>query len=502
MVLRVRRRTGRAHRERPCAPSARREEGAYWVVSNRRATLRSGMQGRSNARLVLRRALGHSVRRFLQPAAGAHEGMRARGGVLAAGISAALVLAAHLWGDALLRAGRPLHLPAPPLYATFDPRISPWAGPAVAVGALAAFGAGRAADRVRWLWLPWLVLAAGAAWAACLALAGGPHALVAPLLGSNDYLHDLAKVGSPGPFLAGFTRDIGTYATHVRAHPPGMLLLAWGLGRIGLGSPAVLAGIVIAAGASAGAAALVALREVSGEQAARRAAPFLALAPAAVWMATSADALFAGVGAWGAALTILATGETGERRQRHLLAFAGGILLGAAVFLSYGLVLLAAVPAVVAAVRRRPGALVVAGLGAAMVAAAFASQGFVWWEGLRATRLQYFAGAGSERPYGYFLLADMAALAVALGPASAAALAGLRDRQTWLLAGAGLLAVAAAALSGLSKAEVERIWLPFMPWLLVATAALPSVRSRAGRGWLAGQLATGLLVQSLFVTPW
>ena len=447
-----------------------------------------------------RRALHPSAGRLDQPPAAPPEGGRATGGILAVGAWAALVLGAHLWGEALLRAGGPLHLPFPPLYARFDPQVTTWVVPAAVVAALAACGAVRVAGRVRWRRLPVLVLAAGAAWAAALALVEGPHALVAPLLDPNDYLHDLARVGSPGPFLAGFTRDIGTYATHVRGHPPGMLLLAWGLGRIGLGSPAVLAGVVIAAGASAGAAALLALREVSGEPTARRAAPFLALAPATVWMATSADALFAGVGAWGVAFTVLATGE--RCRRRRLVAFAGGVLLGAAVFLSYGLVLLAAVPVVVAVVRRRPGALVAAGLGAAVVAAAFGSQGFVWWEGLRATRVQYFAGAGSERPYGYFLLADMAALAIALGPACAAALFWLRDRGTWLLAGAGLLAVAAAALSGLSKAEVERIWLPFMPWLLVATAALPSLRGRWGRGWLATQLATGLLVQTLFVTPW
>ena len=37
---------------------------------------------------------------------------------------------------------------------------------------------------------------------------------------------------------------------------------------------------------------------------------------------------------------------------------------------------------------------------------------------------------------------------------------------------AAALAIAAADLSGLSKAEVERIWLPYAIWLLVATAWL------------------------------
>jgi hypothetical protein len=42
-----------------------------------------------------------------------------------------------------------------------------------------------------------------------------------------------------------------------------------------------------------------------------------------------------------------------------------------------------------------------------------------------------------------------------------------------LLARAATAAVAAADLSGLSKGEVERIWLPFAPWVTVASAALP-----------------------------
>ena len=42
-----------------------------------------------------------------------------------------------------------------------------------------------------------------------------------------------------------------------------------------------------------------------------------------------------------------------------------------------------------------------------------------------------------------------------------------------------LLAVVLADLSGMSKAEVERIWLPFLPWVMLATAALPVGRAGA-----------------------
>ncbi len=69
---------------------------------------------------------------------------------------------------------------------------------------------------------------------------------------------------------------------------------------------------------------------------------------------------------------------------------------------------------------------------------AFAAAGFWWLDGLAATRHEYLQSAAKERPYGYFVLADLAAFAVWLGPAVAIALARLRDRRIWLLVGGGL----------------------------------------------------------------
>ncbi|HEX2772406.1 MAG TPA: hypothetical protein VHN18_08265, partial [Micromonosporaceae bacterium] len=81
--------------------------------------------------------------------------------------------------------------------------------------------------------------------------------------------------------------------------------------------------------------------------------------------------------------------------------------------------------------------------------------------------------------------------AVAAGRVSHAA------RPTVLLPLAAAVAVAAADLSGLSKAEAERIWLPFVVWLLVGAAHL-SPDSR--RWWLAGQAVTALAVNHLLWT--
>ncbi|GAB3226186.1 hypothetical protein GCM10027452_42520 [Micromonospora halotolerans] len=68
---------------------------------------------------------------------------------------------------------------------------------------------------------------------------------------------------------------------------------------------------------------------------------------------------------------------------------------------------------------------------------------------------------------------------------------------TVLLPASAALAVAAADLSGMSKAEVERIWLPFGVWLLVAAAHLPPPTRR---WWLAGQALTALAVNHLLFT--
>ena len=62
---------------------------------------------------------------------------------------------------------------------------------------------------------------------------------------------------------------------------------------------------------------------------------------------------------------------------------------------------------------------------------------------------------------------------------------------------AALLALLVADLSGMSKAETERIWLPFALWLLPACALLPRPRA-----WLTGQAALGLLLNHLLFTGW
>ncbi|HEX6312261.1 MAG TPA: DUF58 domain-containing protein, partial [Acidimicrobiia bacterium] len=366
--------------------------------------------------------------------------------------------------------------------------------------------------------VPWhrLLVATGAsalAWPVALALLDGGQALARPVLSDGGYLTAVAQVGSPGAFLDSFTEQIRGYPIHVQGHPPGLVLGLFGLDRIGLGGSTVATTLYLGGGAAAAPAVLVAARDVAGEAWARRAAPFVVLAPAALWVATSADALFAGVGAWAVALVVLATGRRGVDGDR--LALGGGLLFGVAVFLSYGLVLLAVIPTVVAWHRRRPRALVVSATAAGVVAVAFFAAGFSWFDGVWTTRQRYFDGIAGDRPYAAFAVANLACLAIALGPALAVALARLRDRRAWLLVGGALGAIAIADLTGMSKGEVERIWLPFVPWILLAGGVLaaatafewprsrgPGAPRRAVQGWLALQAATAVGLQTLVHTPW
>ncbi|MGL4177931.1 MAG: hypothetical protein ACRCSN_17875, partial [Dermatophilaceae bacterium] len=64
---------------------------------------------------------------------------------------------------------------------------------------------------------------------------------------------------------------------------------------------------------------------------------------------------------------------------------------------------------------------------------------------------------------------------------------------------AALGTVLVADLSLMSKAEVERIWLPFVPWLLLSVVWLPPAWRRWG---LVGQALAAVVVQHVVRTAW
>jgi hypothetical protein len=406
-------------------------------------------------------------------------------------IALARVLGEHLYhADYLIRIGDP------PLVGSADLHLGAGVLPALAFALAALAWAPRLAERLPPRRLLAVAYAAALAWPALLAASDGLDAIPAPLRSRFEYLHDVGRVGSPGRFLSHFVAELPTYATHVKGHPPGMVLLLWALARAGLGGATAAAVAILLVAALAAPATLLALRELAGPAAMRAAAPFVALAPGAIWIATSDDALFMGVAACGIALLALASGR--RDRRGDLLALGGGVALGALLALTYGAVPLGTVVLAIALHRRRVRPLLLAAAGVAAVLGALAVAGFWWLDGLHATRALYAAGVAHRRPYLDFLLIDLAALALATGPALAAALGRLRGRGAWVLPGGALATVALADLSGLSRGETERIWLPFVPLLLCATAALTVRR----RGWLAAQLALALALQVGIRSPW
>ncbi len=298
---------------------------------------------------------------------------------------------------------------------------------------------------------------------------------------------DVDAAGGVSSYLDTFTERISDYPTHVRGHPPGLVVGLWAADQIGLDPVEVNLALVLLGWAAAVAAGLVAARDVAGEPAARRMAPLLALAPGAIWAGTSPDAFFAGVTGAAVAALVLATGREGRRAD--VTAAAGGVLVGVSLLLSYATGPVLAVPVTVALVRRRLRPLVVGAAAALAVLLVAGLAGFWWPAGLLATREEYHDGLSQLRPLRYFVVGNLAAVAVAVGPALGGGVANLvrRLRPGALVVGA-LVGVAAADLSGLSKGETERIWLVFVPWLAGAAAFLPGRpdRVRAGLGRAAG----------------
>ncbi|MGK5443563.1 hypothetical protein ACSNN7_17345, partial [Micromonospora sp. URMC 105] len=477
-----------------------------------------------------------------------------RGDVVVLGVEAALLAAAVIVGAVLNHRGVGLHADAAPLFATWRPHLG-WGTPAAVLVAVVVLGPGlRWARTARWTPLLGAGYLAAVAWTLALALVDGWSAgLTRRLTPQAEYLHEVPRVTEVRGMLAGFTDRIldfqpDSWSTHTAGHPPGALLVFVGLDRVGLGGGTAAALACVLVGASVAVSVPVALRALGAGEAARAVLPFLVLLPGAVWVGASADGAFTGVVAAGLALLAV---------RGPVTALAGGLLLGFALYLSYGFVLVGPLALAVLALRpaRRRNALLAGTAGVAAVVAAFSLAGFHWWQGYDRVVERYYQGWAADRPYGYWVWANLAALLLSAGPVagpalrraylaaragwrspvhpadpaapasaahragSAPAAAPARAGQVWgglvaqrwaglasrvrllgpavLLPAAATLAAVGADLSGMSKAEVERIWLPFAVWLLVAAAHLPAP---ARRWWLAGQALTALTVNHLLLT--
>ncbi|WP_119294299.1 hypothetical protein [Streptomyces sp. YIM 130001] len=448
----------------------------------------------------------------------------------AAAAGALLFLAAALTGVWIKSDEDVLRVHFPPLYAHWLPHLGPGTPAALIVAAATvAYGPSLAA-RLPWHRLLWASWAGSAAWIFSLALIDGWHRGIARRLTTKyEYLQVIDRFNDIPGTLRGFTGHIlvgspDHWPAHVAGHPPAAPLTFVLLDRIGLGGGAWAGVWCITVGAAACAAVLVTVRAVAGEGHARRAAPFLVLAPAAVWMGASADGYFTAVAAWAVALFALAgTARTPSRRRAA--ALGSGLLFGLTCYLSYGLTLFALIGAGVLLLVRPKARDLASWLpcwiaGFAVFPLLFTLSGFNWWEAYHLLVERYYQGAAGIRPYGYWVWANLACTVLLVGLATVAGLrrAGgvlltrlprrLRERQLRdrrpdftlrlvLLVAAAALALLAADLSGMSKAETERIWLPFAIWLLPACALLPRPRT-----WLAAQATVAVLVNHLLLTGW
>ncbi|GGN10175.1 hypothetical protein GCM10011609_57400 [Lentzea pudingi] len=383
-------------------------------------------------------------------------------------VIAGLLVAAAVITGVFLNINEPglLFAAAAPLFGNWQPHLGLGTPAAVLIAFLVvAKGPELASHRFA---LP-IAYVTATAWTFSLAMIDGWDRFVTRLTTEDEYLHEVPGVTDIPAMLRGFAARIpdfqpDSWTTHVSGHPPGALLTFVALDRVGLGGGAAASIFCVLVGSLA----VVAIPKAVGDNAVL---PFVVLFPGAVWVGASADGMFMGVAAVGVYLLT----------RKPLL---GGIVLGWCLFLSYGLVLLA--PLAIVAVGRRIGWAVA---GALAVVVAFAVSGFWWLDGYELVKLRYYQGIGDTRPYWYWAWANLAALALVIGPAG---IKGLRGDK-WVLA-AGI-AILAADLSGLSKAETERIWLPFAIWLLAGTA-------RLDRRWLTAQAVTALAVNHLVLTNW
>jgi hypothetical protein len=400
----------------------------------------------------------------------------------------------------------------PPLHAEWAPRVGVGTVPAIVLAILAVRYAAELAGRLSWRALLAAVFAAGLAWMLSLALVDGAHGIGHILETPYEYLRTARRVGDIHQLLQEYVSRIPlssapkpNWAVHVAGHPPGALLFFIGLDRIGLGG-GFAAGLVVAVvAATTAVAVLLTARTLGDEAIARRAAPFLVFAPAAVWQAVSADGMFAAVAAW--ALAALALAAT---RRSVGWSVAAGLLLGCCAMLSYGLLLLALLALTVIALGRWWASLPIAAVAALAVVAAFGALGFSYLDALPALRERYLEGVGGRRPASYWTWGGLAALALSAGPLAGAGVAHLASRVRASIHEPSTRPVAALALAGaasvlvadatqMSKAEVERIWLPFVPWILLSCALLPERWRRWG---IVLQLAVALAVEHLLATGW
>lgn len=360
--------------------------------------------------------------------------------------------------------------------------------PAVALAVLWAWRAG-VTERVAWRWLLLGGFGATAVWTLALALVEGGAGLAHPLHAGDGLLADVPLVGNhPGRYLRHYVDLSVQHSAYARQHPPGPVLLLWALGRLGLTRPGALGLVLALVGCLSVPLVAVSVRSLCHEPAARRLLPALVLAPYAVWVAVSPDAVTLTLAA-----AAIACGVVGSEPGRSpLWALGCGVLLGVTSLFSYAGPWLALTVVVTYFVRRRALLNVLTGLGVLAPLWLVWLAGFVWPDGLSAAQSDFATRIAPHRSWSLWVFLDLMIVAVACGPVLVTALRKVRRTPGWpFLVGAGL-AIGFELASGLSRGEAERALLPFLPWLLVPAVA-PEVRPAVRGQPLSAALPLGLV---------
>jgi methylthioxylose transferase len=348
------------------------------------------------------------------------------------------------------------------------------------------------------------------AFAVALAVVDGRDGLLHGADDKTEYYANLIYTPPAREFVSTFLEKINYYSVHVRGHPPGFTLVLKFLDWVGLSGPwpvvalSVLGTILLPIGV------LVSVRALSGDEVMRRVAPLLITSPYLIWMMTSADAFYTAVGSCAVAACVVGM-HTSKKRALAWGGFAG-FTFGCLMIMTYGGAMFAfviAAPLAVGLYTRKPGAvltLVGGVIGSVFVLGVFVWLGFWWLDGAQETKRQYWAGTAQYRPGVYFGYANLATTLFAIGPVGFAGL--LRVRRAAapfpksLVIGA-TVALLASHVSQYSRGEVERIWLLFFPWIVVAGAVhIVRTRPRLSGVVIATQAASAIVLQAALFTKW
>lgn len=360
---------------------------------------------------------------------------------------------------------------AAPFVGHYRLRLTPLAllAPLVAA-AILVLAAGDRLDRMR---LPALGgYLAGLAWTLSLALAGGVSGLTRPLDDEGGFLTDVGRVGDhPLTYLERYADAGIDRPPAVLGHPPGPVLMVWVLRHAGIHGHLALALVLTATGALLVPLVFLAVRGVCGDIPARRYLPVLALAPYALWMAGSMEAVVAALAAG-----MLYAGIRASDRTRHGPARAGwaaacGVLLGVGALFSYSVAWLGLSVACLYFARRRPFLNIATGLGALLPVFAAKLAGFDWLAGLASAHADFASRIVPHRAGLWWSLVSLVVLLLAAGPPLAASARKVRNTPGWPFLVGAACAVLFSILAGLARGGVEHAWLAFFPWLTVAAVA-------------------------------